>query len=101
MGGLQSQPAAVDQHAGSRAGATEQAQAVSAGEPPVTSKLVGSGGGGIPRQRSRLWQAPGSTGEVDSLQNALEAWRVLGAGFVWALIVDGLPVTHPVCIQSP
>ncbi len=66
----------VSQRCFLHAGATEQAQALSAGEPPVTSKLVGSGGGGIPRQRSRLWQAPGSTGEVDSLQNALEAWRV-------------------------
>lgn len=60
-------------------GGTETAQAPSAGEPPVTSMMHGSLGGGaagsgLPRQRSRLWQ-PASMGEVDSLQNALEAWK--------------------------
>lgn len=58
---------------------------MSAGEPPVTSKLVGSGGG-IPRQRSRLWHAPGSVGEVDSLQNALEAWKVCGG--TWGIVLS-------------
>lgn len=55
-------------------GGTETAQAPSAGEPPVTSRPHGSLGG-LPRQRSRLWHTPASLGEVDSLQNALEAWK--------------------------
>lgn len=30
----------------------------------------------IPRQRSRLWLTGASVGEVDSLQNALDAFKV-------------------------
>ena len=32
----------------------------------------------IPRQRSRLWHTAASLGEVDSLQNAVDAFKVRG-----------------------
>ena len=60
------------------AGGTETTRALSAGEPPVTSKRS------MPRNRSRLFNQ--STGEGDSLQNAVNAFQV-GQG------ATGVPVT--------
>ena len=56
------------------AGGTETTnRGVSAGEPPVNSRQSAQ----MPRPRSRLWNHKGSsTGEADSLQNAINAFTV-------------------------
>lgn len=56
------------------AGGTETTnRGISAGEPPVNSKQSAQ----LPRPRSRLWNhTNASVGEVDSLQNAINAFTV-------------------------
>ena len=56
------------------AGGTETTnRGVSTGEPPVNSRQSAQ----MPRPRSRLWNHKGSsTGEADSLQNAINAFTV-------------------------
>lgn len=66
-----------DHAAVAAAGGTETTRALSAGEPPVTSKRS------MPRNRSRLFNQ--STGEGDSLQNAINAFQV-GQGAACALV---------------
>ena len=43
---------------------------------PHALKQVTSKHAPIPRQRSRLWHTAASLGEVDSLQNAVDAFKV-------------------------
>lgn len=59
---------------GDDAGGTETTnRGVSTGEPPVNSRQSAQ----MPRPRSRLWNHKGSsTGEADSLQNAINAFTV-------------------------
>ena len=57
--------------AASAAAAGGLAAAGTAADQQVTSKQQP-----IARQRSRLWNAAGSIGEVDSLQNAVDAFKV-------------------------
>lgn len=63
------------------AGGTENTnRGLSAGEPPVNSKQSAQ----IPRQRSRLWNhTNASVGEVDSLQNAINAFTVSVMQLSW------------------
>ena len=62
------------------AGGTENTRALSAGEPPVTSKRS------MPRNRSRLFNQ--STGEGDSLQNAINAFQVGQGGMSGCAALD-------------
>ncbi len=58
---------------GTPGGGAGAAAGGSPGEQQVTSKHAP-----IPRQRSRLWHTAASLGEVDSLQNAVDAFKVRG-----------------------
>ena len=72
------------------AGGTETTnRGISAGEPPVNSKQSAQ----LPRPRSRLWNhTNASVGEVDSLQNAINAFTVRSV-----MLLSLLSVIHHAC----